>query len=122
LALAVTNWFIALGFPEWVASDNIDRTEIDSRTGQQALFALIVKTLGIFFTVNGLTKLPHAISQANIMSSNPNALAICARIFSVPVMSIVLGGLCFFAADLFTNLAFPKSKRSDDGESADPFM
>jgi hypothetical protein len=122
LLLIATNWFIALGFPEWLADDNADEAEIKSRTGQQALFAVIVKALGVFVTVNGLTKLPHTITQASFVSSNPDALKIYAQLFAIPVMSILLGALCFFATNFFTNLAFSKPKALSADESADPAM
>ncbi len=71
--------------------------------------------------VNGLTKLPYAISQASVAgSSDPKSMKTYAEIFEAPVMAIVVGTLVFFATDLFVSLGFAKvwqrNQNTDNGE------
>lgn len=123
LLLIATNQFIKLGFPELLAND--DAEEIGSavfKTSQAVLFAIIVKALGIWFIVNGIAKLPHAITTVIAgIRSDLSSFLLTLSVFGMPVMSIVVGCLCFFATDLFESLAFSKSgsnKATETGDSA----
>ncbi|HTQ37796.1 MAG TPA: hypothetical protein VMJ32_02140 [Pirellulales bacterium] len=111
LLLIATNWFIRLGFSELLDDTNPADNEVTTyKSPQLALFAVIVKTLGLWFFIHGLAKFPHAITQAFAggIATSWEAIKQSAGIFALPVMSVLMGGLCFFATDLFVKLAFSK--------------
>jgi hypothetical protein len=111
LLLIATNWFVRLSFAELIG--DTDTSEVDKMTfnsPQLALFAVIVKALGIWFFVNGFGRLPHAINQAfwSGFPDNWYSAKSAACFLALPVMSMLMGGLCFFTTDLFVKLAFTK--------------
>jgi hypothetical protein len=111
MLLISTYWFIKIGFPELVAKQGSQNDEHPiQRSPSESLFVLIVKALGVWCFVNGLIRLPHAISQMTA-GGIPNLdifIKMIVPIFGLPVMSVIVGCTLFFATDLFTEWAFVK--------------
>jgi hypothetical protein len=115
LLLISMNWFIKLGFPKLIGTNDDKSPEpILAKPSHVLLFEVLTKTIGVWFIVLGINKLPHAITIASGGFSDTKAFfSAIVVIFGLPIMSVVVGGLCFFITELFSKFAFPAFAQKD---------